>query len=83
MNFNEVIDLLKAASAVPAETQGEPPKLCVYDTQDVMEGYVLCLKTKAASRDYMAFLKGLAEKRKLRVRQFRDLTIVYSAAVTA
>jgi len=76
MNFEEAMDLLKEISSVQVKGLEEAPKVHVYDNQNA--GYVLWTKAAADDANYARFIKELAEKRKLRVTEFRDYLIIYS-----
>jgi hypothetical protein len=78
MKFNEVLDLLKAVSAFHADSNGETPKLCVYDTQDLTEGYVLCIHKNSNNGMFLNFLESVAERRKLGIREFNGHLVLYS-----
>ncbi len=78
MNFNEVLELLRALSAFHAEASGETPQLCVYDTQDLNEGYVLCIHKNSANDMLLSFVASVAKRRKLGIREFHGHFILYS-----
>jgi hypothetical protein len=76
MNFEEAMDLLKELSSVQVRGLEVAPKYRVYDNQNA--GYVLWTKAAADDADYARFIKEIAEKRKLRVTEFRDYLIISS-----
>jgi hypothetical protein len=76
MNFEEVMNLLKAFSSARFKSSVEVPKVHVYDNQTA--GYVLWTKPNSDVVDYDLFVKDLAEKRGFKVRRFNDYLIVYS-----
>jgi hypothetical protein len=78
MKFNEVLDLLKTVSAFHADTNAETPQLCVYDTQDLTEGYVLCIHKNSTNNMFLNFIVSVAERRNLGIREFHGHVVLYS-----
>jgi hypothetical protein len=76
MNFEEAMDLLKELSSVQIKGLEGAPKVHVYDNQNA--GYVLWTKGATDDENYARFIKKFAEKRKLRVTEFRDYLVIYS-----
>jgi len=78
MNFAEVLELYKNVTAFHENNCQDSPSLGIFDALDQSGGYVLCIKTSSASREYLSFLRSLAEARKLGIRHFRGCLIMYS-----
>ncbi len=78
MNFQSVLDLLTTVSTFHAEVKGNLPKLCIYETKSMDEGYVLCVRKGSIDRVFLNFLVAVAEARKLSIKEFRGHLVLYS-----
>lgn len=78
MNFIEVLELHRTVTAFHDNNCQDSPRLGIFDALDQNGGYVLCIRTSSASRDYLSFLRSLAEARKLGIRHFRGCLMIYS-----
>jgi len=78
MKFSEVLELHRTVTAFHDSHCQESPSLGIFDAIDQNGGYVLCIRTSSASRDYLSFLRSLAEARKLGIRHFRGCLMIYS-----
>jgi hypothetical protein len=78
MNFNEILKLHKAVSAFKFETSDDQPKLCVYETQNRKEGYVLFIKPKSPNDAYAVFLENIAEEHMLSIQETRGYIVMHS-----
>jgi len=78
MNFVEIMALHRAVSTFKFEASEEQPKLCIYDTQNRQEGYILFIKTKSPNGTYRGFLESLAEKRMLTIKESRGFIVFHS-----
>jgi hypothetical protein len=78
MNFQSVLDLLRTVSTFHAEVKGNLPKLCVYETKNMDEGYVLCVRKGLTDNAFLKFLVAVAEARNLGIKEFRGHLILYS-----
>ena len=76
MNFVEVMELLRAVSAFHVKAPEERPKFHVYDNQN--EGYVICTKASSVNKECLSFLKDIAEKRELGIREFEGFLIIHT-----
>jgi hypothetical protein len=76
INFIEMIGLLRELSVFQAEGLKEAPKVYVYDNQNA--GYALWTKANADDNNYVYFVTDLAEKRGLKIREFKNYLIIYS-----
>ena len=78
MNFSEILELHRAVSAFKFETSDDQPKLCVYDTQNRQEGYILYIKPKSPNDAYNVFLENVAEEHMLRIQETRGYIVMQS-----
>jgi hypothetical protein len=76
INFAEMIVLLRELSAFRAKSSKETPIVHVYDNQSA--GYTLWTEANADDTNYACFITDLAEKRGLKVREFKNYLIIYS-----
>ena len=65
MDFVEVMNLHRAVAEFCLNTLEDRPKLGVYDIQNREQGYILCIKTKSTSSNFVDFLKQLTQANKL------------------
>ena len=77
LDFEEVMALLWAFLSVRLRGSAAAPKVHVYDNQNA--GYVLWTKANADFPYYDLFARDPAEKRGLKVREFRDYLIISSS----
>ncbi len=75
INFVEMIGLLRELSAFQAESSKEAPTVNIYGNQ---KGYTLWTKANADDNQYVYFVTDLAEKRGLKVKEFKNYFIIYS-----
>ena len=72
MNFSEILELHRAVSAFKFESSDDQPKLCVYETQNRQEGYILFIKPKSPNDAYNVFLE---ESQKNACSEFKKLAV--------
>ncbi len=78
MNFLEILELHRAISSFYAGNLQECPRLGVFDFQDNLDGYVLCVKKTVVDSKFLSYLMRLANGRSLDLREFRGFLVLYS-----
>lgn len=71
-----MIGLLTELSAFQAKGSKETPKLCIYGNRNA--DYALWTKANANYNKYTCFVTDLAEKQRLKVREFKNYLVIYS-----
>lgn len=75
MNLDEAIDLLDDISDFNFKASEKKPNISVYDNQK--DGFVLCVKANLVDEKFRGYLAGIAESRKLGIRELEGYLIIH------
>ena len=75
MNFIEVMEILRAVSAIQTKSSVELPKFRIYDNQS--EGYILLVKAQLINAEYRNHIETIADSCNLNIRESEGYLIIY------
>ena len=75
MNFIEVMEILRAVSAIQTKSPEKLPKLRIYDNQ--REGYILLVKAQLINAEYRNHIETIADSCNLNIRESEGYLIIY------
>jgi len=77
MNFIEVMEILRAVSAIQTKSSVELPKFRIYDNQS--EGYILLVKAQLINAEYRNHIETIADSCNLNIRESEGYLIIYGS----